>query len=53
MGKKVYLQTFGCQMNVYDSERLQGLLASEGHSLTGNAENADVIVLNTCSVRGT
>jgi len=53
MSKKVYLQTFGCQMNVYDSERLQGLLASEGHPLTGNAEDADVIVLNTCSVRGT
>jgi tRNA-2-methylthio-N6-dimethylallyladenosine synthase len=53
MGKKVYLQTFGCQMNVYDSERLQGLLVSAGHSIAGNAEGADVIVLNTCSVRGT
>jgi tRNA-2-methylthio-N6-dimethylallyladenosine synthase len=51
MVKKVYLQTFGCQMNVYDSERLQGLLVSAGHSVTVNAEDADVIVLNTCSVR--
>ena len=51
MVKKVYLQTFGCQMNVYDSERLQGLLVSAGHSITSNAEDADVIVLNTCSVR--
>jgi tRNA-2-methylthio-N6-dimethylallyladenosine synthase len=53
MGKKIYLQTFGCQMNVYDSERLQGLLVSAGHTMTAKAENADVIVLNTCSVRGT
>jgi tRNA-2-methylthio-N6-dimethylallyladenosine synthase len=53
MGKKVYLQTFGCQMNVYDSERLSGLLVSAGHTMTAKAEDADVIVLNTCSVRGT
>lgn len=51
MGKKVYLQTFGCQMNVYDSERLKSLLASENLSMTGNPADADVIVLNTCSVR--
>ncbi len=51
MGKKIYLQTFGCQMNVYDSERLMGLLISEGHTITRNKEEADVIVLNTCSVR--
>jgi tRNA-2-methylthio-N6-dimethylallyladenosine synthase len=51
MGKKVYLQTFGCQMNVYDSERLQSLLLSEGHRIIKTAEDADIIVLNTCSVR--
>ena len=51
MGKKVYLQTFGCQMNVYDSERLKSLLVSENLSITGNPADADVIVLNTCSVR--
>jgi len=51
MGKKVYLQTFGCQMNVYDSERLLSLLLSEGHRITRNPEEADIIVLNTCSVR--
>ena len=51
MGKKIYLQTFGCQMNVYDSERLMGLLLSEGHTITRNKEEAEVIVLNTCSVR--
>jgi tRNA-2-methylthio-N6-dimethylallyladenosine synthase len=51
MGKKVYLQTLGCQMNVYDSERLSALLLSQGHQMTENAEDADIIVLNTCSVR--
>jgi len=39
-------------MNVYDSERLQGLLVSAGHKMTAKAEDADIIVLNTCSVRG-
>jgi tRNA-2-methylthio-N6-dimethylallyladenosine synthase len=51
MGKRVYLQTFGCQMNVYDSERLTSLLLSEGYRMTGKAKDADIIVLNTCSVR--
>ena len=51
MSKKVYIQTFGCQMNVYDSERLMGLFHSEGHVITRNEKEADVIVLNTCSVR--
>jgi len=51
MGKKVYLQTFGCQMNVYDSEKLRSLLTSAGHRITENPKDADIIVLNTCSVR--
>jgi tRNA-2-methylthio-N6-dimethylallyladenosine synthase len=51
MGKKVFLQTFGCQMNVYDSEKLKGILLPLGYSLTGDEKEADVIVLNTCSVR--
>ncbi|MGB8658052.1 MAG: tRNA (N6-isopentenyl adenosine(37)-C2)-methylthiotransferase MiaB [Candidatus Zixiibacteriota bacterium] len=51
MDKTIYLQTFGCQMNVYDSERLQGLLAAAGHRMTTDPKDADVIVLNTCSVR--
>jgi tRNA-2-methylthio-N6-dimethylallyladenosine synthase len=51
MGKKIYLQTFGCHMNVYDSERLMGFLLSRGHTITKNENEADVIVLNTCSVR--
>ncbi|MCK4385162.1 MAG: tRNA (N6-isopentenyl adenosine(37)-C2)-methylthiotransferase MiaB [candidate division Zixibacteria bacterium] len=51
MGKKVFMQTFGCQMNVYDSEKLKSILLSLGHSITGDVRKADVIVLNTCSVR--
>jgi tRNA-2-methylthio-N6-dimethylallyladenosine synthase len=51
MGKKVYIQTFGCQMNVYDSERLMGMLHAAGHTITRIEKEADVIVLNTCSVR--
>jgi len=49
--RKVFLQTFGCQMNVYDSEKLKGTLLSSGYSLTDDEKKADVIVLNTCSVR--
>jgi tRNA-2-methylthio-N6-dimethylallyladenosine synthase len=51
MGKKVFLQTFGCQMNVCDSEKLKGILLPLGYSLTEDEKKADVIVLNTCSVR--
>ncbi len=51
MGKKVFLQTFGCQMNVYDSEKLKSILLALGYSLTEDEKKADVIVLNTCSVR--
>jgi tRNA-2-methylthio-N6-dimethylallyladenosine synthase len=51
MGKKVFLQTFGCQMNVYDSEKLKSILLPLGYSLTEDEKKADVIVLNTCSVR--
>jgi tRNA-2-methylthio-N6-dimethylallyladenosine synthase len=49
--KKVYLETFGCQMNVSDSERVASSLASQGYEITSNAENADVVLINTCSVR--
>jgi len=49
--KKVYLETMGCQMNVSDSERVATKLVSEGYEITDNANLADVILLNTCSVR--
>jgi tRNA-2-methylthio-N6-dimethylallyladenosine synthase len=49
--KKVYLETFGCQMNVSDSERVATSLQSEGYEITEDQETADVVLLNTCSVR--
>jgi tRNA-2-methylthio-N6-dimethylallyladenosine synthase len=49
--KKVYLETFGCQMNVSDSERVATSLAANGFEMTREQETADVILINTCSVR--
>ncbi len=50
-GARVYLETFGCQMNELDSELVQGQLQSLGYRMTGNADEADVVLYNTCSVR--
>ncbi len=50
-GKKVYIETYGCQMNVADSEIVSSIMLSEGFSITDTADNADVILLNTCSIR--
>ncbi len=49
--KKVYLETFGCQMNVSDSERIASVLASDGFEMTPDENIADVVLFNTCSVR--
>ncbi len=50
--KKVFIKTFGCQMNEYDSSRMADLMnAAEGMTQTDNPEEADVILVNTCSVR--
>ncbi|MEP6705638.1 MAG: MiaB/RimO family radical SAM methylthiotransferase, partial [Acidobacteriota bacterium] len=49
--KKVYLETFGCQMNVSDSERVATLLAAKGFEVTPSEDFADIILINTCSVR--
>ena len=52
MQKKVFIKTFGCQMNEYDSDKMADVLhAAEGMIKTDTAEDADVILLNTCSVR--
>ena len=51
MGSTVYLETFGCQMNVADSERADVRLRAAGFSLSQSPETADVIIFNTCSVR--
>lgn len=49
--KKLYLKTFGCQMNVYDSERISHVLAARNYRLVADPSEADLIFLNTCSVR--
>jgi tRNA-2-methylthio-N6-dimethylallyladenosine synthase len=49
--KKIYLETFGCQMNVLDSELVESQLRSLGYSFTPTLESADVALYNTCSVR--
>src|SRR5882672_12482566 len=51
MKSKVYIETFGCQMNVADTERAATGLRKAGYDLTTSAEGADVVLLNTCSVR--
>jgi tRNA-2-methylthio-N6-dimethylallyladenosine synthase len=49
--KTFYLKTFGCQMNVYDSERMTEALAREGYSETEDLGAADLVILNTCHIR--
>ncbi|WP_370301237.1 tRNA (N6-isopentenyl adenosine(37)-C2)-methylthiotransferase MiaB [Pseudooceanicola sp.] len=49
--KKLYLKTYGCQMNVYDSERMAEALGGEGYVQTDRPEDADMILLNTCHIR--
>lgn len=51
MRRRYHIETFGCQMNVHDSERMAGLLEQAGYEAADSAEDADVIVVNTCSVR--
>ncbi len=53
MDKKLKILTYGCQMNVADSERMAGLLKKIGYTLTEDADAADLILINTCCVRAT
>ncbi len=50
-GRTYQVRTFGCQMNVHDSERLSGVLEDAGYTRAGDDSQADVVVLNTCAVR--
>ncbi len=50
-GQSYFVRTFGCQMNEHDSERIAGLLESDGMVPTESADSADLIVLNTCTIR--
>ena len=49
--KKYYIKTYGCQMNVHDSEEIKALLETIGFSETDNMEESDLIILNTCAIR--
>ena len=51
MARKYFIETFGCQMNVHDSERLAGLLDQAGYEAAEDVADADLVVINTCSVR--
>ena len=48
---KIYIETYGCQMNMADTEIVLGILNSKGYSVTRDANDADVVLLNTCSIR--
>ncbi|CUS97110.1 tRNA-2-methylthio-N6-dimethylallyladenosine synthase [Candidatus Kryptobacter tengchongensis] len=50
-GKKIYIETYGCQMNLADSEIVLGIMKKHGYTLTDDISKADVILVNTCSVR--
>ena len=49
--KQYYIKTFGCQMNVYDSQRIAAILESLGYQATDRAETADIVIFNTCHIR--
>ena len=49
--QKFFIQTFGCQMNVYDGQRIAAMLEKHGMTQTDSVEDADLIILNTCAVR--
>lgn len=51
MSKKIYIETYGCQQNVSDSEKIAGMAEEIGYTLCDNKEDADLIVYNTCAVR--
>ena len=51
MSKKLFVKTYGCQMNVYDSERMADVLAPLGYGMTEQVAEADMVILNTCHIR--
>ena len=51
MTRKLFIKTYGCQMNVYDSERMAEALGAEGYVTTEALEEADMVLLNTCHIR--
>ena len=51
MQKKYFINTYGCQMNVHESEKLAGILREHGYTEAFAQEDADIIVFNTCCIR--
>ena len=51
MTRKLHVKSYGCQMNAHDAERMADLLAREGWERTDRAEDADMVLLNTCHIR--
>jgi len=51
MKQKIYIETYGCQMNLADTEIVQGVLKRNGYEFTNNANQADVVLINTCAIR--
>jgi tRNA-2-methylthio-N6-dimethylallyladenosine synthase len=49
--RRAYIKSFGCQMNVYDSQRMADVAGQEGYAETANVEDADLVILNTCHIR--
>ena len=49
--KKIFIKSYGCQMNVYDSNRIENLFEQQGYSRTPSIEDANIVVLNTCHIR--
>jgi tRNA-2-methylthio-N6-dimethylallyladenosine synthase len=49
--KRLFMETYGCQMNVYDSERMRDVLAPFGYVQTERPDDADLVILNTCHIR--
>jgi tRNA-2-methylthio-N6-dimethylallyladenosine synthase len=50
-GKKLYVESYGCQMNFSDSEVVASIMANEGYTTTRNVDEADIVLINTCSIR--
>ncbi|MGH6841507.1 MAG: hypothetical protein ACREDV_05360, partial [Methylocella sp.] len=49
--RRLFVKSYGCQMNVYDGQRMADVLAPEGFIETARVEDADVVILNTCHIR--
>jgi tRNA-2-methylthio-N6-dimethylallyladenosine synthase len=51
--RKLHIKSYGCQMNVYDAQRMVDTLAPEGFVETADVDDADLVILNTCHIRAT